>query len=44
MIQKRADQEEQRLTDKFSKKYPEHYKDVLDKNDGKKKDKDKNKK
>ena len=41
MIQKRADEEEQRLTDKFSKKYPEHYKDVLDNNDGKKKDKDK---
>ena len=33
MIQKRVDEEEQRLTDKFSKKYPEHYKDVLDKND-----------
>lgn len=35
MIQKKADEEEQRLTDKFSKKYPEHYKDVLNKNDGK---------
>ena len=33
MIQKRVDEEEQRLTDKFSKIYPEHYKNVLDKND-----------
>ena len=33
MIQKRVDEEEKRLTDKFSKKYPERYKGVLDKND-----------